>query len=105
MKALLFVLALLCSDSAWAARSLFQVRCEETISKAVAVLSTQVNGYTVDNSRSYRSLTSLKGNAPSNAYVLGLTRAESRLRCHSTSSCSSASAMGGSSRKENSPGT
>ena len=83
MKALLFVLALLCTDSAWAARSLFQVRCEETISKAVAVLSTQVNGYTVDNSRSYRSLTSLKGNAPANAYVLGLTRAQSSMEVKS----------------------
>lgn len=79
MKALLFVLAVLCTDSAWAARTLFQVHCEETMDKPISVLTTRQSGYTVDNSRSYRSLTSMKGNAPANAYVLGLTRTESRM--------------------------
>lgn len=79
MKALLFVLAVLCTDSAWAARTLFQVRCEETMDKPISVLTTRQSGYKVDNSRSYRSLTSMKGNAPANAYVLGLTRTESRM--------------------------
>ena len=79
MKALLFILALLCADSASAARSLLQVRCERALGNSAVVLTTRQNGYSVDNTRSYRALTSLKGNAPSNAYVLGLTRAESRL--------------------------
>jgi len=83
MKSLLFVLALLGSDSAWAARSLFQVRCEETISRAASTLTTRHSGYTVDNTRSYRSLTAMKGNAPANAYVLGLTRAQSSMEVKS----------------------
>jgi len=79
MKALLLILGLMLADSASAARSLLQVRCERALGKPAVVLTTHQNGYSVDNTRSYRSLTSLKGNAPSNAYVLGLTRAESRL--------------------------
>lgn len=79
MKALLAVLALLCTSNAWAARTLFQVRCEETMDKPVSVLTTRQSGYTVDNSRSYKSLTAMKGNAPANAFVLGLTRTESRM--------------------------
>lgn len=79
MKTLLCVLALLCTDSAWAARSLFQIRCEETMGRPVSVLQTRQNGYSVDNTRSYRSLTALKGDAPNNAFVLGLTRTESRI--------------------------
>ena len=79
MKALLFMLMLLAADSASAARSLLQVRCERALGNPAVVLTTRQNGYMVDNSRSYRSLTSLKGNAPANAFVLGLTRAESRL--------------------------
>lgn len=71
------------ADSAWAARTLFQVRCEETISAPISVLTTRQSGYSVDNTRSYRSLTALKGNAPANAYVLGLTRAESRMSIRS----------------------
>jgi hypothetical protein len=83
MKAPLFMLALLCADSASAARTLFQVRCEETMDKPVSVLTTRESGYTVDNSRSYKSLTAMKGNAPANAYVLGLTRTESRMQISS----------------------
>lgn len=70
---------LLYADSAAAARTLFQVRCEETISRPISVLTASQNGYSVDNTRSYRSLTAMKGNAPANAYVLGLTRTESRM--------------------------
>ena len=79
MKVILFLLLLACADYAQAARTLFQVRCEDTMAKAVTVLSTQENGYTIDNSKSFRALTQLKGGAPANAYVLGLTRTQSRL--------------------------
>jgi hypothetical protein len=78
-KALLLVLAMLCANSAWAARSLFQVRCEEAMRQSVTVLTTQDNGYSVDNTKSFRSLTALKGKTAANAYVLGLTRAQGRL--------------------------
>ena len=82
MKAILFLACLGCAfwtDAAHAARTLFQMRCEDTMAKAVTVLSTQENGYTIDNSKSFRTLTQLKGGAPANAYVLGLTRTQSRL--------------------------
>jgi hypothetical protein len=79
MKTLLLVFALLCTNSAWAARSLFEARCEDAMSKTVTVLAAQDNGYSIDNSQSYRALTALKGKAPANAYVLGLTRAQGRL--------------------------
>jgi hypothetical protein len=79
MRTLLLVLALLCTNSAWAARGLFQIRCEDAMSKTVTVLATQDNGYTIDNTQSFRALTALKGRAPANAFVLGLTRAQGRL--------------------------
>ena len=86
MKLLLFLLILCCAHGAQAARTLFQVRCEDTMSRAVTVMSTQNNGYSIDNSKSYRALTTFKGQAPDNAYVLGLTRTqahvETMLRCH-----------------------
>jgi hypothetical protein len=79
MKTLLFVLGLLCTDSAWA-RSLFESRCEDAMSKTVTVLATQNNGYSIDNTQSFRALTALKGgHAQSNAFVLGLTRAQGKL--------------------------
>jgi hypothetical protein len=78
-KALLLVLAMLCANSAWAARTLFQVRCEEAMRQTVTVLTTQDNGYSVDNTKSFRSLTALKGKTGANAFVLGLTRAQGRL--------------------------
>lgn len=62
-----------------AARTPFQIRCEDTISKTVSVLSAQQNGYSVDNRLSYRALTVMKGAAAPNTYVLGLTRTESRV--------------------------
>ncbi|MES2318047.1 MAG: hypothetical protein V4631_11200 [Pseudomonadota bacterium] len=78
MKALLFILALLCGGSATAA-SMFQTRCDDAMRRAVTVLTSQENGYSIDNTQSFRSLTALKGHAGANAYVLGLTRAQGRL--------------------------
>ena len=79
MKAILFLALLCCANLAQASRTLFQVRCEDTMARAVTVMSTQENGYSIDNSKSFRALTTLKGSAPENAYVLGLTRTQSRL--------------------------
>ena len=78
-KLLLLVLALVCANGAWAARSPFQARCEEAMSKTVTVMSAKDNGYSVDNTRSFRVLTALNSNAPPGAYVLGLTRAQGQL--------------------------
>ncbi|SFM44685.1 hypothetical protein [Rugamonas rubra] len=62
------------------ARTPFQIRCEDSISKTVSVLSAQQNGYTIDNHLSYRSLTVMKGSARGNSVVLGITRTESKVK-------------------------
>ena len=80
MRFLLFFLGLLVCASSWGARTEFQIRCEDTIGKAVTVLKARQNGYTVDNTRSFRSLNALRGTAaPAGSYVLGVTRTESRV--------------------------
>ncbi|WP_229459494.1 hypothetical protein [Massilia cavernae] len=79
MKYLLFALALMLSNSAWAARTAFQARCEDTMARTLSVLTAKQNGYSVDNTRSIRALTMMKGPQASNHYVLGLTRTESRV--------------------------
>jgi hypothetical protein len=78
MKLALFACGLLCS-SACLARTPFQIRCEDSIGKAVYVLNSSQNGYSIDHSRPFRSLTTFKGKAPAGSYVLGLTRTESRV--------------------------
>lgn len=62
------------------ARTPFQIRCEDSISKTVSVLSAQQNGYTIDNHLSYRSLTVMKGSVRGNSVVLGITRTESKVK-------------------------
>lgn len=79
MKALLFIAAVVWVDDALAARTLFQVRCEETMKPALSILTSRQNGYTINTSHSYHDITALKGRAPANAYVLGLTRTESQM--------------------------
>lgn len=80
MRLLLFVLGLLVSTSSWGARTAFQIRCEDSIGKAVMVLKARQNGYSVDNTVSFRSLNSLRGGrGPAGTYVLGVTRTESRV--------------------------
>lgn len=86
-KALLMVLAMLSvivlllytSGPQRISRSLLQARCEEAMKATVTVLAVQENAYSIDNTRSYLSLTDLKGKAPANAFVLGLTRTQGRL--------------------------
>jgi hypothetical protein len=76
--ALLFGFALLLCGTA-SAHTLFETRCENAMSKTVTVLTAADYGYSIDNTLSFRALTALKGRAPANAYVLGLTRTQGRL--------------------------
>lgn len=77
---LLLLLALLfAAQAAHAApaRTAFQVRCEDTITKTLSVFSAKQNGYTINTQLSYKMLTAMKGVARRNEFVLGLTRTES----------------------------
>ncbi len=76
---LLLACGLLAAGAAAAQRTPFQVRCEDSISKTVSVLTAQQNGFSIDTHLSYRSLTAMKGAARANTFVLGLTRTESRV--------------------------
>lgn len=82
LAALLPLCALLVAvwaPAAQAARTPFQARCEDDISKTVSVLTAQQNGFSIDNHLPYRSLTAMKGAARANTFVLGLTKTESRV--------------------------
>ena len=82
VRALLLLLAaglLWCGASGAAERTPFQIRCEDTISKTVSVLSAKRNGYTVDNHLSARTLTVMKDVAPPGTFVAGLTKTESKV--------------------------
>ena len=68
------------ASAAGAARTPFQIRCEDSISKTVSVLSAKQNGYTINTTLSYKMLTAMKGVATRNQFVLGLTRTESRVQ-------------------------
>ncbi|ELX09702.1 putative membrane protein [Janthinobacterium sp. HH01] len=56
-----------------AARTPFQIRCEDSIAKTVSVLSAKQNGYTINNQLSYRALTAKSGNMDNRMVTLGLT--------------------------------
>jgi hypothetical protein len=79
-RAALATMLALAAGSALAARTPFQVRCEDTISKTISVLSSKQNGYTINTQLSYKMLTAMKGVASRNQFVLGLTRTESRVQ-------------------------
>jgi hypothetical protein len=85
----LLALFLLVATNQAAARTPFQARCEagqlglDTDSRqgwltVESHIESDSGGYRVDNGLSYRTLTRMKQEAP-NGYVLGLTRAESRV--------------------------
>ena len=76
---LLLVAGLLLPGAASAARTPFQIRCEDDISKTISVLTAQQSGYSIATHLSYQSLTRMKGDAPANSHVLGLTKTESRV--------------------------
>jgi hypothetical protein len=79
MKLVLLLAALVCSGSAWSARTPFQARCEESIGASATALSARDSGYSVNNSLSYKALTRMKGQDGDGRFVLGLTRTESRI--------------------------
>ena len=74
MKALLIIVCLgVCGGAQAAARTPFQIRCEDTISKTVSVLSSKQNGYTINNQLPYRALTAKMGSIDGRSQTLGLT--------------------------------
>lgn len=76
-----FALALVvcCAPCLTAERTPFQARCEDSIGQSVSVLTSRQNGYRVDNTYSFHGLSRMKGERAPGSYVLGLTRAESRV--------------------------
>ncbi|MBB5367017.1 MULTISPECIES: hypothetical protein [unclassified Janthinobacterium] len=81
MRALIYLLLLLPILGAQAAaRTPFQIRCEDTISKTVSVLTAQQNGYSIDTHLPYKALTVMKGVARANTWVLGLTKTDSQVK-------------------------
>ena len=80
MKPLLALLLWVWAIAASAApRTAFQARCEDTIGKAVSVLTATQNGYTVDNTRSFHTLSAMQKQQSALTHVLGLTKTESRV--------------------------
>jgi hypothetical protein len=80
MKALLaLVLWVWTLAAAAAPRTDFQARCEDSIGETLSVLTGSQNGFRVDNTVGFRSLTAMKGRARPGQYVLGLTRTESHV--------------------------
>jgi hypothetical protein len=73
MKALLAIACLCAVGAAQAARTPFQIRCEDTISKTVSVLSSKQNGFTINNQLPYRALTAKAGSIDGRMQTLGLT--------------------------------
>jgi hypothetical protein len=74
---------LLYANSAFCAntpRTAFQIRCEDTIPKTVSVVAARQQGYSIDQSVSYRRLTQM--GAMPNGVVLGLTQMKSRIEMH-----------------------
>lgn len=61
------------SASAAEARTPFQIRCEDSISKTLSVLSSKTNGFTINNQIPYRGLTARTGSAAGHMATLGLT--------------------------------
>jgi hypothetical protein len=75
MKSWMACALLLAASGAQAApaRTPFQIRCEDSISKTVSVLSSQQNGYTINNQLPYRALTARTGSMNNRMQTLGLT--------------------------------
>jgi hypothetical protein len=74
------VSALACAADKPAARTPFQIRCEDTINKTVSVLSSKTNGYTINNQVPYKGLTARAGSAAGNMATLGLTVTQGQYR-------------------------
>jgi hypothetical protein len=74
----LWLVGAACASGAASARSAFEARCE-ALGPTVVVVTAGDAGYRVDNTRSWQQLAQLKRSATPNTYVLGLTRAETRV--------------------------
>ena len=72
-------LALLALVGVARAGSPFQLRCDAIAAASSTTFSSHDNGYRIDNSISYRTLTQMKRPNVASGYVLGLTRTESRV--------------------------
>lgn len=74
MKTVLALAGLLAVGGVQAAeRTPFQIRCEDQVSKTVSVLSSQQNGFTINNQLPYRALTVKAGSMDNRMETLGLT--------------------------------
>jgi hypothetical protein len=74
MKALSAIAGLCAAAGVQAAeRTPFQVRCEDTISKTISVLSSTQNGFTINNQLPTRALTAKAGNIDGRVQTGGLT--------------------------------
>jgi hypothetical protein len=72
-------LCLLASSSLVSARTPFEAGCTAAARESATTFSTRESSWRVDNTLSYRNLTRMKRPGVRNGYVLGLTRATSRV--------------------------
>jgi hypothetical protein len=80
MKFLLLVAAGFAMPEAGAqTRTPLQARCEDTLQRAPSTLVAKANGYTIDNTLPYRTLTRMKDLDPDKDLVMGLTRTEAQV--------------------------
>ncbi|MEO7494047.1 MAG: hypothetical protein ABIT83_00015 [Massilia sp.] len=85
LLALFAGLSMLCAASiataaaAAGAAATFQQRCEERLGAPSLQVRAADAGYRIDTSLSYKTLTRMKGGGQAGRFVLGLTRAESRI--------------------------
>lgn len=75
---IVFVLLLFFAGSA-AARTPFQIRCEDDLGKTVSLLTARQSGYSLNHTLSYNALTQMKPPGRANTLVLGLTQTQSRI--------------------------
>lgn len=67
------------ADAAAQARTPLQARCEDTLQRTPATLIARANGYSIDNTLPYRTLTRMKDLDPGKDLVMGLTRTEAQV--------------------------
>lgn len=95
MKSLLWLLACFVMHAAGAqTRTPLQARCEDTLQRAPSTLVAKANGYTIDNTLPYRTLTRMKDLNPEKDFVMGLTRTEAQVSVSSTTQMLSDSRSG-----------
>ena len=79
MRALGVSVLLLCAGGAQAGPGLFALMCENTLHQTVVTMDAKANGYSIDNTKSYRALREMQKGAPADTEVLGMTVAKSRI--------------------------